>query len=71
MKLRYAAEARGHIAAIFNFINERNPVAATQVVTRIRLAAERLAEFPRIGHTRPRVRHRTNGGAWPAVYHRV
>lgn len=50
MRLRYAAEARGHIAAIFNFINDRNPIAATQVVARIRLAAERLAEFPRIGH---------------------
>ena len=51
MKLRYTAEARRHIAAIFNYINERNPVAATQVVARVRLAAERLTEFPRIGHT--------------------
>ena len=51
MKLRYTAEARRHIAAIFDYINERNPIAATQAVSRIRLAAERLAEFPRIGHT--------------------
>ena len=50
MKLRYTAEARGHIAEIFNYLNDRNPIAATQVVTRIRIAAERLAEFPRIGH---------------------
>lgn len=50
MKLRYTAAARGHIAGIFNYINDRNPTAATQVVARIRLAAERLAEFPRIGH---------------------
>lgn len=50
MKLRYTAEARGHIAGIFNYINERNSTAATQVASRIRLAAERLAEFPRIGH---------------------
>ena len=51
MKLRYTAEARAHIAAIFNYINDRNPVAATQVAARIRFAAELLAEFPRIGHT--------------------
>ena len=50
MRLRYTAQARGHIAAIFNYINDRNPRAATQVVAHIRLAAERLAEFPRIGH---------------------
>jgi len=50
MKLRYTAEARDHIEEIFKFINDRNSAAAAQVVTRIRLAAERLAEFPRIGH---------------------
>ena len=46
----FTAEAREHIAAIYNYISDRNPVAATQVVGRIRLAAERLAEFPRMGH---------------------
>ena len=51
MKLRYTAKARAHIAEIFNYINDRNPVAAVQVVARIRFAAERLKEFPRIGHT--------------------
>ena len=50
MKLRYTAEARGHIAGIFNYLNDRNSAAATQVAARIKLAAERLAEFPRIGH---------------------
>jgi len=50
MRLRYTAEARGHLAEIFNYLNDRNPIAATQVVARIRMAAERLAEFPRIGH---------------------
>jgi toxin ParE1/3/4 len=50
MKLRYTADARRHIAAIFSYINDRNPAAATQIISRIRLAAERLAEFPRIGH---------------------
>ncbi|MGI8526087.1 MAG: type II toxin-antitoxin system RelE/ParE family toxin [Pseudolabrys sp.] len=50
MKLRYTAQARDHIAGIFIYLNDRNAVAATPVVARIRLAAERLAEFPRIGH---------------------
>jgi plasmid stabilization system protein ParE len=50
MKLRYTAEARDHIQEIFNYINDRNSAAAPQVVARIRLAAERLAEFPRVGH---------------------
>jgi plasmid stabilization system protein ParE len=50
MRLRYTAQARGHIVSIFSTIKDRNPIAATQVAARIRLAAERLAEFPRIGH---------------------
>jgi toxin ParE1/3/4 len=50
VRLRFTAEAREHIAAIYSYIRERNPTAATQVVARIRLAAERLAEFPRMGH---------------------
>jgi len=50
VRLRYTAEAREHIAGIYNYIRARNPVAATQVAARIRLATERLAEFPRIGH---------------------
>lgn len=50
VRLHYTTQAREHIAAIYSYIRERNPVAATQVVARIRLAAERLAEFPRVGH---------------------
>jgi toxin ParE1/3/4 len=50
VRLRFTAEAREHIAAIYSYIRDRNPVAATQVVGRIRAAAERLTEFPRIGH---------------------
>ena len=50
VSLRFTAEAREHIAAIFSYIRDRNPTAATQVAARIRLAAERLAEFPRMGH---------------------
>jgi len=49
MRLRYAAEARAHIAGIYGYIRDRSPAAATQVAARIRLAAERLTEFPRMG----------------------
>ena len=50
VKLRFTTEAREHIAAIYNYVRDRNPVAATQVIARIRLAAEQLTEFPRMGH---------------------
>jgi toxin ParE1/3/4 len=50
VRLRYTAQAREHIAAIFGYIRDRNRVAATEVVARIRQSAERLAEFPRVGH---------------------
>jgi plasmid stabilization system protein ParE len=50
VRLRYTAQAREHITAIYNYVGDRSPVAATQVAARIRLAAERLAEFPRMGH---------------------
>jgi toxin ParE1/3/4 len=50
VRLRYTAQAREHIAAIHGYISDRNPIAATQVMARIRLAAERLTEFPRMGH---------------------
>jgi plasmid stabilization system protein ParE len=50
VKLRFTAEALEHIAAIYSYIRDRNSVAATQVVARIRAAAEQLAEFPRMGH---------------------
>ena len=49
MRLRFTSEAREHIAAIHSYIRDRNPVAATQVAARIRMAAEQLTEFPRMG----------------------
>jgi toxin ParE1/3/4 len=49
MRLRYTAEAREHISAILGYIRDRNPAAAIQVAARIRLAAEGLVEFPRMG----------------------
>lgn len=50
MKVRYSIDALLHIAEIHAYINERHPVAATRVVARIRAAADRLGEMPRIGH---------------------
>ena len=50
MRVCYTIDALLHIAAIHTYINERNPVAATRVVGRIREAAERLGESPPIGH---------------------
>jgi plasmid stabilization system protein ParE len=50
MRLRYSAAARLHIESIFNYIKDRNPVAAVEVAVRIRVAVERLQEFPQIGH---------------------
>ncbi len=51
MRVRYTIDALFHIAAIHTYINERNPVAATRVVGRIRTAADRLGESPQIGHS--------------------
>jgi plasmid stabilization system protein ParE len=50
MNVRYTIDALLHIAAIHSYINDRNPVAATRVVARIRVAAERLGDTPYIGH---------------------
>ena len=50
MRVRYTIDALLHIAAIHTYINDRNPVAATRVVGRIRAAAERLGQSPKMGH---------------------
>jgi toxin ParE1/3/4 len=34
----------------YDYIHERNPYAAAHAIRRIRAAAERLTEFPHIGH---------------------
>lgn len=51
MKVRFTLDAQVHVAAIHAYINERNPLAASRVVTRIGAATERLAELPYIGRT--------------------
>jgi plasmid stabilization system protein ParE len=50
MKVRYTIDALLHLAAIHTYINERNPMAASRVIARIRAAADRLGDWPRIGH---------------------
>jgi toxin ParE1/3/4 len=46
VRLRYNEHAIRHIDAIHAYIAERNPIAATRVVGRIQVAAERLLQFP-------------------------
>jgi len=58
MKLRFTIEALTHIAGIHLYIEARSPVAAAHIVKRIFTAADRLAEFPNIGHV----------GAVPGTY---
>lgn len=50
MKVRYRLQARLDIDNIYEYINERNPRAAREVVARIRSAIDRLGELPYIGH---------------------
>ena len=50
MRVRYALQARADIDRIYEFLSKRNPTAASRVVTRTRQAADRLGEFPHLGH---------------------
>jgi len=49
MRVRYSPKARAHLTAIFTYIAERNPRAATRVLARIRSAINQLSDFPRMG----------------------
>ncbi len=50
MKVRYRRRAQLDIENIYDYISERNPRAATEVVARIRYAADRLGLWPYMGH---------------------
>ncbi|MBX9843565.1 MAG: type II toxin-antitoxin system RelE/ParE family toxin [Xanthobacteraceae bacterium] len=50
MRVRYRRRALADIDRIHEYIEGRNPRAATEVVARIRAAAERLSSWPHIGH---------------------
>jgi toxin ParE1/3/4 len=51
MKVRYRARALRDIETIFEYLKEQNPRAATEVVARIRTAADGLGEWPFMGHS--------------------
>jgi toxin ParE1/3/4 len=50
MKVRYRRRAQLDIENIYQYIKGRNPRAATEVVRRIRYAADRLGLLPYMGH---------------------
>jgi plasmid stabilization system protein ParE len=50
MKVRYRRRAQFDIENIHDYIAERSPRAATEVVARIRHAADRLGFLPHMGH---------------------
>ena len=51
MRVRYRRRAQVDIDNIHDYIEKRNPRAATEVVARIRYAADRLGMWPYMGHT--------------------
>jgi plasmid stabilization system protein ParE len=50
MKVRYRRRALLDIENIYQYIVKRNPRAASEVVARIRYAADRLGLLPYMGH---------------------
>ncbi len=50
MKVRYRLRAQLDIENIYQYIRGRSPRAATDVVARIRFAADRLGRLPYMGH---------------------
>jgi len=50
MKVKFTKPALAELDAIFAYIHERNPVAAGQVVARVREITSQLGRFPNMGH---------------------
>src|SRR5712691_485744 len=50
MKVRFTLEALSHIAGIHFYIESKSRPAATRIVERIFVEANRLGEFPQLGH---------------------
>lgn len=50
MKVRFTLEALTHIVGIHFYIEGRSPAAAARIAAHIYAAAERIGEFPEIGH---------------------
>jgi plasmid stabilization system protein ParE len=49
MRLRYTVEARSHIKTIYDYLAERNPTAALEIMSRIRGAENCCRTFPESG----------------------
>lgn len=49
VKLHFTADAVAHLGNIHEFLAARNPAAARRILFDIRMAAERLRDFPNIG----------------------
>jgi toxin ParE1/3/4 len=50
MKVKFTRPALAELDAIFATIHQRNPIAAGQVVARVREIALQLGRFPDMGH---------------------
>ena len=50
MNLVWLPQAQADIERLYNFLLEREPQAAERAIRAIQLGAQRLLNFPRIGH---------------------
>lgn len=50
MRVRFTKPALAELDEIFAYLHQRNRLAATQVVTRVREIASQLGRFPEMGH---------------------
>ncbi len=50
MKVKFTKPALAELDAIFAYIHQRNPIAAGQVVARVREITSQLGRFPDMGH---------------------
>jgi toxin ParE1/3/4 len=73
MKVRFTLEALSHIAAIHWYIEARSAPAAARVLHRIFAEAERLGEFPQLGHVGivPGTYERTVPGLPFSIVHQI
>jgi plasmid stabilization system protein ParE len=52
MKVKFTKPALAELDALFAYIHQHNPVAAGQVVARVREITSQLGRFPDMGHRR-------------------
>jgi len=63
MKVRFTKPALAELDAIFAYIHQHNPVAAGQVVDRVREITSQLGRFPDMGHPKYTRRSDDHGSA--------